>query len=85
MVLYFDNILIKPIQQEDNGMLFMPDSMKQKPNKGVVLQVGTGKPNEPMMYKPQDEVYYRNGNPTEVEINGETLLLIKQSDILFKI
>lgn len=85
MVLYFDNILIKPIQQEYNGTLFMPDSMKQKPNKGVVLQVGTGKPNEVMMYKPQDEVYYRNGNTTEIEINGETLLLIKQSDILFKI
>ncbi|HOC97725.1 MAG TPA: co-chaperone GroES [Bacilli bacterium] len=85
MVLYFDNILIKPIQQEDNGILFMPDYMKQKPNKGLVLQVGTGKPNKPMMYKPQDEVYYRNGSPTEIEIKGETLLLIKQSDILFKI
>lgn len=85
MTIYFDNVLIDPIQEETSDMLFIPDTMREKPNKGLVVDVGNGKPKEPMMVKKGDIVLYKNGNTIDISLEGKSLFLIKQSDILLKI
>lgn len=85
MELFLDNILVQPVIEQPSGTLIITDSMREKPNKGNVIKVGNGRPKEPMNYKEGDFVLYKKNAGVEVEINGQALLLIKQSDILVKL
>ena len=59
-----------------------PDSAKEKPLKGKVIAIGNGTKDEEMVVKPDDTVLYGKYAGTEIELDGEKYLIMKQSDIL---
>ena len=63
------------------GAFIVPDSVAETPNKGVVVAVGIGLPGRPMLLKIGDHVVYPKRHGTEIDSDGEKLLIIKQSDI----
>lgn len=79
-----DRVLIKPTPAEEVTMagVIIPDSAKEKPLKGEVLSAGNGTKDEEMVVKAGDTVLYGKYAGTEVEIDGEKLLIMRQSDIL---
>ena len=79
-----DRVLIQPAAAEEKtiGGIIIPDSAKEKPLKGKVLAVGTGTKDEQMVLKAGDEVLYGKYAGTELELDGEKLLIMKQSDVL---
>ncbi len=62
--------------------IIIPDSAKEKPLKGKVLAVGTGTKDEEMVVKPGDEVLYGKYAGSEIELDGQKLMIMRQSDIL---
>lgn len=78
-----DRVIIKPIEQESlsKGGIIIPDMAKEKPQKGIVLAVGTGKKDEPMAVRVGDTVLYAKHSGTEIQIDGEDLLIMRESDI----
>ena len=91
--LYDDRILIKPAPAEEKsaGGIIIPDTAKEKPQKGTVVAVGTGKYAEqtgniiPVKQKIGDTVLYGKYAGTEVSLDGEDYLIMRSSDILMKI
>lgn len=81
-----DRVLVKPAEAEQKtaGGIIIPDSAKEKPLKGNVLAVGPGTKDETMQVSEGDEVLYGKYAGTEVEIDGEKLIIMRQSDILAK-
>ena len=79
-----DRVLVKPAPAEEKtiGGIIIPDSAKEKPLKGEVLAVGQGTKDEEMVLKQGDQVLYGKYSGTEIEIEGEKLLIMHQSDIL---
>lgn len=79
-----DRVLIEPAaaEQVTAGGIIIPDSAKEKPLKGVVRAVGGGTKDEEMVVKEGDNVLYGKYAGTEIEIEGEKLLMMRQSDIL---
>ena len=79
-----DRVLVKPdtAQEKTQGGIIIPDSAKEKPLKGKVLAVGKGTKDEEMVLKVGDKVLYGKYAGTEVEIDGEKLMIMKQSDVL---
>lgn len=79
-----DRVLIRPVAAEEKtvGGIIIPDSAKEKPLKGEVLAVGNGTKDEQMVLKVGDEVLYGKYSGTELEIDGEKLLIMRQSDVL---
>lgn len=79
-----DRVLIEPAQAEERtaGGIIIPDSAKEKPLKGVVKAVGGGTKDEEMVVKPGDMVFYGKYAGTEIEVEGNKLLMMRQSDIL---
>ena len=79
-----DRVLIKPATAEEKtqGGIISPDSAKEKPLKGEVLAVGKGTKDEEMVLKVGDKVLYGKYAGTEIEIEGEKLMIMKQSDVL---
>ena len=82
--LYEDRVLVKPAAAETktSGGIIIPDTAKEKPQKGVVVAVGPGKKDEPMTVKVGDNVLYGKYAGTELEWEGEKYLIMRQSDIL---
>ena len=79
-----DRVLIKPTPAEEvtaTGII-IPDTAKEKPLRGTVLAVGPGTKDEAMQVKVGDVVLYGKYAGTEVEIDRETVLIMRQSDIL---
>lgn len=64
------------------GGIIIPDSAKEKPLKGKVIAIGNGTKDEEMVVKPDDTVLYGKYAGTEIELDGEKYLIMKQSDIL---
>lgn len=64
------------------GDIIIPDSAKEKPLKGKVIAIGNGTKDEEMVVKPDDTVLYGKYAGTEIELDGEKYLIMKQSDIL---
>jgi len=62
--------------------LYIPDTAKEKPQKGSVLAVGSGKVDEPMTVKVGDTVLYGKYSGTEITIDGADYLIMRESDIL---
>lgn len=79
-----DRVVIKPVAAEEVTMagIIIPDSAKEKPLKGEVLAVGSGTKDEEMVLKVGDTVLYGKYAGTEVELEGEKYLIMRQSDVL---
>ena len=79
-----DRVLIKPTAAEEvtAAGIIIPDSAKEKPLKGTVLAAGNGTKEEEMTLKAADVVLYGKYAGTEIEVDGEKLLIMKQSEVL---
>ena len=78
-----DRVLVAPAPAEEKvGGIIIPDTAKEKPQRGKVVAVGHGTKDEPMTLKEGDEVLYGKYAGTELENNGEKFLMMRQSDIL---
>ena len=79
-----DRVLVKPAAAEEKTVsgIIIPDTAKQKTLKGEVLAVGKGTKDEEMVVKEGEQVLYGKYAGTEIEVDGEKLLIMRQSDIL---
>ena len=79
-----DRVLIKaaPAEEKTAGGIIIPDTAKEKPLQGEVLAVGNGTKDEEMVLKAGDTVLYGKYAGTEVELDGEKYLIVRQSDVL---
>lgn len=77
-------MLIKPAAAEEKtvGGIIIPDTAKEKPLKGSVIAVGNGTKDEEMVLKAGDNVLYGKYAGTEIELDGENYLIMRQSDVL---
>ena len=82
-----DRVLVRPAVAEEKtvGGIIIPDSAKEKPLRGEVLAVGNGTKDEAMVLKAGDQVLYGKYAGTELELDGEKFLIMRQSDVLAKI
>ena len=82
-----DRVLVKPAAAEEKtvGGIIIPDSAKEKPLRGTVLAVGNGTKDEQMVLKEGDTILYGKYAGTELELDGEKLLIMRQSDVLAKL
>jgi len=69
-------------EEKTAGGIIIPDTAKEKPQRGVVVAVGTGKKDEPMTVKVGDNVLYGKYAGTEIQIEGQDLLIMRESDLL---
>ena len=82
-----DRVLIQPAAAEEvtaSGII-IPDSAKEKPLKGTVLAVGPGTKDEVMELRAGDTVLYGKYAGTEIEVEHDKLLIMRQSDVLAKL
>ena len=79
-----DRVLIKPSAAEEKtlGGLIIPASAKEKPLKGEIVAVGNGTKDEEMVVKVGDNVLYGKYAGTEIELDGEKYLIMRQADVL---
>lgn len=78
-----DRVLVLPAQAEEKfGGIIIPDTAKEKPQRGKVVAVGNGTKDEEMILKVGDEVLYGKYAGTELENDGEKYLMMRQSDVL---
>ena len=86
-----DRVIVKPIEREDvtKGGIFLPDTAKEKPQEGKVIAVGPGRLSEDgkrvaMDVKVGDIVIYAKYGGTEIKIEDDDLMILRESDILAK-
>lgn len=84
-----DRVLVKPLEQETKtaGGIIIPDTAKEKPMQGEIIAAGAGARAEdgkvtPLDVKTGDKVLYGKWSGTEVKIEGQTLLIMRESDLL---
>lgn len=79
-----DRVLIQPTPAEEVTMagIIIPDSAKEKPLRGTVLAVGNGTKDEEMILKAGDQVLYGKYAGTEIENDGEKVLIMRQNEVL---
>lgn len=79
-----DRVLIQPNAAEEKTAsgIIIPDTAKEKPQRGKVVAVGPGKPDEPTTVKVGDEVLYGKYAGTELSLDGQDYLMMKESDLL---
>ena len=79
-----DRVLILPAPAEEKtiGGIIIPDTAKEKPLKGEIIAVGNGTKDEEMILKAGDTVLYGKYAGTEIELEGEKFLIMRQSDVL---
>ena len=77
-------VLVKPNEAEEKTAsgIIIPDSAKEKPLKGKVVAIGNGTKDEEMIVKVGDNVLYGKYAGTEIELDSEKYLIMRQSDIL---
>jgi chaperonin GroES len=86
-----DRVAIRPMQETEaiKGGLYIPDTAKEKPIQGDVLAVGPGRMEKgarvPMELKVGDRVVYGKYTGTQVELEGEEIILIKESEVIAKL
>jgi chaperonin GroES len=78
-----DRVLVEPTQAEQKtaGGIIIPDTAKEKPQRGKVIAVGNGKKDEPMTVKVGDTVLYGKYSGTEISVEGIDYLIMRESDI----
>lgn len=79
-----DRVIVKPAAAETKtaGGIIIPDTAKEKPQRGTVMAAGPGKKDEPVTVKSGDEVLYGKYAGTEITVDGQDLLIMRESDIL---
>jgi chaperonin GroES len=84
-----DRVVVEPLEQEERTEtgLFIPETAKEKPQKGTVLAVGAGRRDDdgqriPMDVEVHQAVLFAKYGGTEIKIDGKKLLILKESDIL---
>lgn len=79
-----DRVLVEPREAEEKTAsgLYIPNTAKEKPQRGTVVAVGPGKKDEPMEVKAGDEVLYGKYSGTEISVEGKDYLIMRLSDIL---
>lgn len=84
-----DRVLVKRVEEEQKtkGGIIIPDTAKEKPQEGEVIAVGPGARDEagkvqPLDLKKGDRILFGKWSGTEVKLNGEELLIMKESDVM---
>ena len=79
-----DRVLIEPAEAEEKTAsgIIIPDTAKEKPQKGIVVAAGNGKKDEPLTVKVGDSVLYGKYSGTEINVDGKDYLMMRESDIL---
>jgi chaperonin GroES len=79
-----DRVIVKPAMAEEKtaGGIIIPDTAKEKPQRGTVIAAGPGKKDEPLSVKKGDTVLYGKYAGTEIRIDGQDVLIMRESDIL---
>ncbi len=79
-----DRVIVKPAPAEEKtaGGIIIPDTAKEKPQRGTVVAAGPGKKDEPMTVKHGDTILYGKYAGTEVAYEGDDYLIMRESDIL---
>jgi chaperonin GroES len=87
-----DRLIVRAVEEEETTAsgLVLPDTAKEKPQKGKVLAVGDGKIDDsgkriPLDVAEGDEVLYSKYGGTEIKVDGEELLVLRESDVLAKV
>ena len=88
-----DRLIVKAVEEEETTAsgIVLPDTAKEKPQKGKVLAVGDGKWDEdgekrvPLDVAEVDEVLYSKYGGTEIKVDGEDLLVLRETDVLAKV
>jgi chaperonin GroES len=86
-----DRVAIRPMEETETmkGGLYIPDTAKEKPIQGDVIAVGPGRTEKgakvPMELKVGDRVVYGKYSGTQVELDGEEIILIKEADVIAKL
>ena len=87
-----DRLIVRAIEEEETTAsgIVLPDTAKEKPQKGKVLAVGDGKLDDngnrvPLDVAEGDEVLYSKYGGTEIKVDGEDLLVLRESDVLAKV
>ncbi|WP_345950547.1 MULTISPECIES: co-chaperone GroES [unclassified Mucilaginibacter] len=78
-----DRVVVEaaPAEEKTASGIFIPDTAKEKPQQGTVVAVGDGKKDEPMTVKVGDKVLYSKYGGTEITIDGNEYLMMRESDI----
>ena len=78
-----DRVLVLPAQAEEKvGGIIIPDTAKEKPQRGTIVAAGNGTKDEEMILKEGDEILYGKYSGTELEVEGTKYLIMRQSDVL---
>jgi len=87
-----DRLIVRAIDEEETTAsgIVLPDTAKEKPQKGKVLAVGDGRLDDngqrlPLDVSEGDEVLYSKYGGTEIKVDGEELLVLRESDVLAKV
>jgi chaperonin GroES len=86
-----DRVAVRPLEETEQmrGGLYIPDTAKEKPQQGEVIAVGPGRVEKgervPMELKVGDRILYGKYSGTEVTIDDDTVLIVKESDVLAKL
>lgn len=78
-----DRVLVLPdeVAGKTSSGIYIPDTAKEKPKIGTVIHVGEGKSNDPMVVAVGDKVLYGTYSGAEVELEGKTYLIMRETDI----
>ncbi len=78
-----DRVLVEPAAAEEKTAfgIIIPDTAKEKPQKGIVVAVGPGKKDEPVTVQVGDAVLYGEYSGTEITVEGKEYLIMRESDI----
>jgi chaperonin GroES len=86
-----DRVLVKPVEKEEKTKsgIYLPDTAKEKPQEGEIIAVGPGKVTDdgkriPMDLKVGDRVIYAKYGGTEIKVDDEEVIILRESDILAK-
>lgn len=79
-----DRVIVEPAIAEEKtaGGIIIPDTAKEKPQRGTIVAVGPGKKDEPLTVKVGDEVLYAKYAGTEFNYEGKNFLIMRESDIV---
>jgi chaperonin GroES len=84
-----DSVLVRRVEQDEKtaGGIIIPDTAKEKPSEGLIISAGSGARREdgtvmPLDVKAGDQVLFGKWSGTEVTVDGEDLLIMKESDLL---
>jgi len=87
-----DRIVVQPLEAEEKtaGGLYLPDTAKEKPQRGTVIAIGPGKTLDsgeraPMSVAVGDEVIYGKYSGSDIEVDGNEVKILRESDVLAKV